>query len=137
MGAMRGLVALHLLALPIVCFGGQAYVALHRKSNQLDSVASRSAKNVAVSSLLGSSCLPCSLYLSNLLIKAGQRSIAKSKAQLPQCAHVSAQRASDPDMRWLDAQYKSLRRTLTEESDWSQVLRHAYCKPPHKDRICY
>ena len=48
-------IAIHLLALPAICLAGQASVALHRKSNQLDAVASRSAKNVAVSSLARSS----------------------------------------------------------------------------------
>lgn len=37
-----------LLSLPVFCLGGQAVVALHRKNAQLDAVASRSAKNVAV-----------------------------------------------------------------------------------------
>jgi hypothetical protein len=34
--------------LPHLTFGGQALVALHRKNAQLDAVASRSSKNVAV-----------------------------------------------------------------------------------------
>ena len=50
MGASRVpiAIAIHLLALPLICHAGQASVALHRKNNQLDALASRSAKNVAV-----------------------------------------------------------------------------------------
>lgn len=40
------------LSLPFNSLGGQAVVALHRKNAQLDAVASRSAKNVAVSYLI-------------------------------------------------------------------------------------
>ncbi len=41
--------ALVLIYLPAVCYGGQALIALHRKSGSLDAVSSRSQKNVAVS----------------------------------------------------------------------------------------
>lgn len=44
------------LSLPNYSLGGQAVVVLHRKNAQLDAVASRSAKNVAVSYLID---LPC------------------------------------------------------------------------------
>ncbi len=37
-----------LLLLPVYCLGGQTVVALHRKNAQLDAVASRASKNVAV-----------------------------------------------------------------------------------------
>ena len=57
-------IAIHLLALPAICLAGQASVVLHRKNNQLDAVASRSAKNVAVSSQSRSSSEPpCQMRL--------------------------------------------------------------------------
>ena len=83
MGAPRVLIAAHLLALPILCLCGQATVTLYRKSDTLDSVASRSSKNVAVSPrdrfLLLEYCnLPCQMC---------HRALFRVLAHLPQCAH--------------------------------------------------
>lgn len=57
-----------LLSLPIFCLGGQAVVALHRKNAQLDAVASRSAKNVAV-------CFWLKFAHSSLIIDASSETI--------------------------------------------------------------